>query len=385
LANQTCDAFENNKHSGTWLAGVLTKIEARVIAREIDFYDASQCIASVVASTEGIDGAAIAFLQDESLICIGSAGLAFPAKSVLESTSGITGECISSGRMVWCRNATANSQVIFGEDVPAGVHSAIALPLWQHGRVRGVLAVFAGKAGHLGPEHMTALGTAADIAGLLEPDKPVITNKADVDMQAAVEPISSDSSGAPAPIPQGVLAELLADENLAARKHSRVRVPLFVFAGLLLVLLCAGLLGGAMHLRLFAYPNYGSSSHVEQQSAVDVEVGDPVLTDSANVSGRRKLITTGGKLKRQVSPIYPADALKNGVEGTVNVLLLVNERGLVEDVRISNGDPLLASAVISALGHWRYSTFYTNNRAVAVSIPVQVTFQSKLPLANYRN
>lgn len=142
-------------------------------------------------------------------------------------------------------------------------------------------------------------------------------------------------------------------------------MPLFVFAGAGLVLLCGALFGGVKHLRALAYPNHETSSHVQQLSTVTVEVGDPVPSDSANSTGNKTLTTTGGHLKMQVNPIYPAHALRDGIEGAVNAVLLVNEAGVVEEVRISSGDPLLASPVVSALGHWRYSTFYLGNHTVA--------------------
>jgi outer membrane biosynthesis protein TonB len=90
---------------------------------------------------------------------------------------------------------------------------------------------------------------------------------------------------------------------------------------------------------------------------VRLKIGDAVPADSVAVSDSKTPKTTGGHPAQQVDPVYPADALPSGIEGDVEAVLVVNKAGIAEQVLISNGDPLLASAVVSALEHWRYSAF----------------------------
>ncbi len=167
MGKDTAVDVETTSHPAIWLQAALAKLEDSIVGSKIDAQEGYRCVTSVIASTEGINGAAIAVVQDHSLTCVASSGVAPQSGSVLNATSGLYAECFSSGRMVWCRNASNDPRVGFGE-VQAGVRSVIVLPLWLHGRVRGILATFAVKPAGLTPEYMTVLGTAAEITSLLE-------------------------------------------------------------------------------------------------------------------------------------------------------------------------------------------------------------------------
>jgi hypothetical protein len=363
---------------------MLAKIEEQIAAGGVDVKDATQCITSLTASTEGIDGATVALFIGESLTCIASSGTALPKDSVLSSTLGLYAECISSGRMVSCRSAT-DPQAPFQQDLPTGIHSALVLPVVMGGHIRGILAVFAAGASQLGPGHISVLGTAAEIASLLDADNwSAINARTDMSEQTVAEPSDSELSATQLTPPPKLLTKLLADQEVSAHKRS-FRVPLCIFAGLGLVLMCGVLFGGVARVRDLVYRNHENSGHSPQLSTVRLKIGDAVPADSVALSGSKTPKTTGGHLGQQVDPVYPADALRSGIEGDVDAVLVVNKAGIVEQVLISNGDPLLATAAVSALEHWRYSAFYLDNRPVAVSIPVQVKFRSKPPLANQPN
>ncbi len=81
-----------------------------------------------------------------------------------------------------------------------------------------------------------------------------------------------------------------------------------------------------------------------------------------------------GRLIQGGLPAYPPDALVHAVQGDVTAILLVSERGSVEDVRVTKGNPLLSKAVLSSLSHWRFAPFAVNGRAIAVELPVIVAF-----------
>jgi TonB family protein len=113
-----------------------------------------------------------------------------------------------------------------------------------------------------------------------------------------------------------------------------------------------------------------------------MNIGDPVPSDSASSRTGRMPKMTGGKLRTRVNPVYPDIALRNGLEGDVTGVVVVDEEGIVNEVRISSGDHELATAAASAFGHWRYSPFCVDAHPVVVTIPFRVTFGSKLPLAD---
>jgi TonB family protein len=59
----------------------------------------------------------------------------------------------------------------------------------------------------------------------------------------------------------------------------------------------------------------------------------------------------------QVSPEYPVLAKVNYIQGQVHVLLTVSPEGNVVNAHVLNGNPLLAAAVLNAVGIWRYRPY----------------------------
>ncbi|MFO7962633.1 MAG: energy transducer TonB [Desulfobacterales bacterium] len=59
----------------------------------------------------------------------------------------------------------------------------------------------------------------------------------------------------------------------------------------------------------------------------------------------------------QVPPVYPMRARRLGIEGWVQVKLLVSEKGEVEQVEITESDPkgVFEDSVISCVQNWRFS------------------------------
>jgi outer membrane biosynthesis protein TonB len=372
-----------NQSLGTqaWLQSTLARIEEQLVAGALEAQDASQCIASVIASTADIEGAAIALSQHGSLVCTSSAGLAPRIGSVLDSCSGLYAECISSGRMVWCQNATTDPRVGL-QDGKLGFRSAIVLPLLSGGRIRGVLAAFSSTARKLDHRHITDLGTAAAMAGLLVVRvDPASDSAVDAPTEPVSQPPLSDPSRTPVDKQQALLAQLLESDRVVEKRSSRGR-NVFLASGLGLLLLC-GALFGVVRVKNSLSPDPHASARASQQPpTVSMNIGDPVPSDSVSSRNERIPRITGGNLRTRVNPVYPDIALRNGLEGDVTGVVAVDEAGVVNEVRTSSGDHELATAVASALGHWRYSPFCIDAHPVAVTIPFRVTFGSKLPLAD---
>ena len=61
--------------------------------------------------------------------------------------------------------------------------------------------------------------------------------------------------------------------------------------------------------------------------------------------------------------------------GTVQMEAAVNEHGSVTNVRIVNGDPILAQAAKTAVLKWKYKPATLNGKAISTSLFVKVSFQ----------
>jgi periplasmic protein TonB len=79
-------------------------------------------------------------------------------------------------------------------------------------------------------------------------------------------------------------------------------------------------------------------------------------------------------LIHDVAPIYPPEAGRARIEGTVVLLALIGKDGAVRDVRVQSGSPLLAQAAIDAVRQWRYRPYLLNGEPVEVDSQVTVTF-----------
>src|SRR6266852_4382143 len=81
------------------------------------------------------------------------------------------------------------------------------------------------------------------------------------------------------------------------------------------------------------------------------------------------------RLIRHQPPVYPAEARKRRMEGTVVLKAVVSEGGKVEGVRLVEGDPTLAAAAISAVKQWRYRPYIRDGKARPFQTIVLVDFQ----------
>jgi TonB family protein len=81
------------------------------------------------------------------------------------------------------------------------------------------------------------------------------------------------------------------------------------------------------------------------------------------------------RLLRHVPPAYPTEARKNGIEGTVVLKTVVSETGVVEGVRLVEGNPALAAAAITSVKQWRYRPYVRDGKAQPFQTIVLVEFQ----------
>lgn len=79
---------------------------------------------------------------------------------------------------------------------------------------------------------------------------------------------------------------------------------------------------------------------------------------------------------RSHPPKYPAEAVREGVSGTVEMQIEVGADGAFRDVRIvkSSGSPPLDAAAMEAARHWRYAPARRNGKPVRGHVRIPQTF-----------
>ena len=79
-------------------------------------------------------------------------------------------------------------------------------------------------------------------------------------------------------------------------------------------------------------------------------------------------------LLHKVQPIYPPIARQARVQGAVELRAIISKTGMIENLVVVHGHPMLSAAAIEAVRQWRYRPYLLNGEPVAVETQVDVIF-----------
>ena len=92
---------------------------------------------------------------------------------------------------------------------------------------------------------------------------------------------------------------------------------------------------------------------------------------------RRVVVSSGvavSMLKTRIDPVYPAEAIKNHVSGTVVLHATISHKGNVESLRVISGPASLQQAALDTVRQWTYRPYLLNNMPVEVETTIKVIF-----------
>jgi protein TonB len=81
-----------------------------------------------------------------------------------------------------------------------------------------------------------------------------------------------------------------------------------------------------------------------------------------------------GNLIRRVQPAYPPLARSARIQGQVVLAAVISKEGMIENLRVLEGHPMLVRAALDAVGQWRYRPYILNNEPVEVETRITVNF-----------
>lgn len=81
-----------------------------------------------------------------------------------------------------------------------------------------------------------------------------------------------------------------------------------------------------------------------------------------------------GDLVRRVLPVYPPLARSARIQGQVVLQAVISKEGIIENLRVVAGHPMLVPAAIDAVSQWRYRPYVLNNDPVEVETQITVNF-----------
>jgi TonB family protein len=88
------------------------------------------------------------------------------------------------------------------------------------------------------------------------------------------------------------------------------------------------------------------------------------------------------KRTKHVQPVYPPEALAQGIRGIVILEIVVDKQGKVESTTVIRSVPGLDAAAVAAARQWEYTPTKVDGKPVRVRITVPVVFSLALPALN---
>jgi TonB family protein len=79
-------------------------------------------------------------------------------------------------------------------------------------------------------------------------------------------------------------------------------------------------------------------------------------------------------LVQKVTPSYPQEALKAGLQGPVTLQAHIGADGKIQDLKLVSGSLVLGEAASVAVRQWRYKPYLLNGKAVATETTITVDF-----------
>ena len=83
------------------------------------------------------------------------------------------------------------------------------------------------------------------------------------------------------------------------------------------------------------------------------------------------------KIIKKVSPVYPDEAKRQGISGTVVLEVIISEQGLASDIKAVKGDKLLVPAAIDALKQWIWEPGTIRGKPYPFLTTVSIRFNMK--------
>jgi len=455
-------------------------------------------IADLARQLTGASGAALAMWKEGAMVCRALSGDAAPALGAqLNAKTGISGECLRTGKIQHCADTENDPLVDLEVCRSLGLRSIAVLPVRGWRGINGILEVFSPKPAAFTERHLALLEELAVLADRARTSRPESASAAALMLPSEIEKPSSS-------VPPASLGVAHAAETFRSTRSRPVALGAISLAVALLLALAIWLgwralerANGQAHAAPFSAspatvgprppdaavahppdddpvwkanpggewinpstltpstpspsksndkPSAGSS--VTLASNLDVLVGGktqtdraqgrslssgdvaanvvirrgnsvartrskaPVQTDSHNnvpsdstssseplpisesVAGQSPLSgvltakaslpglsipvsqgVSGGQLVYRVPPVYPAQARLERLEGRVVLAAVIMEDGTLRDVRVVEGEPLLAQSALDAVQQWRYKPYELDGKPVKNLIRIYVDFK----------
>ncbi len=84
---------------------------------------------------------------------------------------------------------------------------------------------------------------------------------------------------------------------------------------------------------------------------------------------------TQGMVISKIEPVYPKIGLAARISGVVLLHAIISKEGIITELQVVSGHPVLIPAAMDAVKQWRYRPYLLNGEPVEVETYITVTFQ----------
>ncbi|HEX7424055.1 MAG TPA: TonB family protein [Terriglobales bacterium] len=290
-------------------------------------------------------GAAIALEEQGELICRAVAGdSASEIGTRINTGSGPTGVCASSGTMQLCSNTELDSRVDADACRELGVSAVMVVPLLHQDQLLGLIEVFSRRPYAFGMRDLQALQDLAE----------QFTANLQLSAESANANTGHESPGV------SVASGPLGGERNQGHFAGMRKFGLYTLAVIACVLI--GFYWAWKPLDPMTNPAKGQVTLISTVPAVPARLSLSQVVE--------------GTLLHRVDPTYPMDALRQGIQGQVVLQVRISKDGLVYGAKAIRGEPILSQAAVEAVRQWRFSPYRMNNKPFDVA--AQITFKFSL-------
>jgi TonB family protein len=201
-------------------------IQTHIADERLELDRALQFIISRLLDLTAANGGAIALGEPAQMVCRASAGLAPEIGVQISSTSGVTGECIRTGKEIYCEDTELDPRVDREACRELNLRSSLIVPVLRRDKVAGVLEAFASVPSAFQEDHRWLVKRLAEVAAELAYGDVV---KATIAVPAiAAPPLESIARAAESPSTPTQAEPLAAETPLAAVLQKQVAQRSFV-------------------------------------------------------------------------------------------------------------------------------------------------------------
>jgi TonB family protein len=134
---------------------------------------------------------------------------------------------------------------------------------------------------------------------------------------------------------------------------------------------------GSNSMRVELQAGSPSPPQVAEPASDDTNTADTHTTASVTSNAAERVqvsADTDDLVARSVRPGYPMLARQMKVEGSVILMALIGRDGMIQDLRVLSGPPILANAAQEAVRQWHFKPHYQGSEAVETQAKITVNF-----------